>query len=91
MITYLADCPKAIDSHLLVSSTSTTYNALGEFYCADDGVLFLSGTGNKTTNESVCNATAQWSRQDEIDCYTSKGTYKKRRFYVRVLLLLFCS
>ena len=72
VLVYFVDCSTEMNSDLLVSSTSAVYNSFGEFYCANNGVLFLAGTGNSTTNETVCNATAQWSRQEKINCYTGR-------------------
>ena len=44
------------------------YNALGEFVCTNNGAVFSYNVS--TSNATVCNATAQWTKQDEVECYT---------------------
>ena len=44
------------------------YNASGEFVCTNNGALFSHNAS--TSNETLCGVTAQWLRQDVVECYT---------------------
>ena len=46
------------------------YNTLGEFACTNNGTLF-SNNGS-TSNDTKCDETAQWTRHNEVDCYTGE-------------------
>ena len=64
----IADC--SIDDSLLkVSSMSSSYNAIGEFYCQNGGTLVNQNDGQIASNSTVCLGTAQWDRANELECW----------------------
>ena len=64
-----ADCPTVISDKLIVSfAGSLQYNATGELACSNSGALFSNNIS--VSNDTGCNATAQWSGLDDLDCYT---------------------
>jgi len=68
---FFSDCPIDVNSILAVYPFgSRSFNAKGEFVCKNSGALFANNVS--ITNETMCGATAQWLRQDIVDCYTGK-------------------
>ena len=55
---------------LQVLSTSSDYNAAGEFYCANGGTLFDSNKTRLNSNKTFCSATAQWNGHRGLNCFT---------------------
>ena len=55
-----------------VVATSSSVGSVGKFSCSNGGVLFDSNGRQLTTNETQCNANAQWSGLDNVECW--KGT-----------------
>ena len=68
IFTIFTDCQKNATSALSVVSFGSQYNSSGEFICSNGGALFANNVS--THNETTCAATAQWTRQDVIKCYT---------------------
>ena len=56
---------------IIVLSDSNYVNATGEFTCANGQVLFYSNGVKPTTNKTICQPNAQWSGQDNLECWTS--------------------
>ena len=50
------------------------YNTPGELVCTNGGALFSSNVS--VSNATKCNATAQWSRLDDLNCYTGIGIFE---------------
>ena len=67
------DCSNVTNSNLGVLPPSAPYNESGELKCKNDGFVFGSNDKPLTTNLTICNATAQWSRQNDVECYTGNG------------------
>ena len=51
---------------------STNYNAVGEFRCRNNGVLFYSNKTRLISNKTKCLATAQWRDYNVVQCWTGK-------------------
>ena len=70
ILTIFTDCQRDVTSSLNVTSRGSQYNASGEFICSNGEALFANNVS--THNETTCTATAQWTRQDVVKCYTSQ-------------------
>ena len=52
------------------------YNTSGELICANGGVLFSNNVS--VPNDTLCNLTAQWTKSDDVVCYTGKVMFFKQ-------------
>ena len=81
-----ADCSLPSPSFpLSVNPASANYNESGKFDCKNGGILFYLNGVPRNSNETRCNATAQWSGHDVLDCFTGKSTLD---LMIRKLLIL---
>ena len=64
-----SDCATHLNPMLMVMTSGTpSYKAIGEFVCSGNAALFSNNT--LASNMTTCNATAQWTRKNEVKCYT---------------------
>ena len=65
-------CNISSGNSLEVVSQSTDYNAVGEYRCRNNGVLFYSNKTRLISNKTKCLATAQWRDYNVVQCWTGK-------------------
>jgi len=53
---------------VIPASKLPQYNTSGELVCNNGGVLFANNL--LASNVTICNATAEWTLNDFIDCYS---------------------
>jgi len=53
----------------VVFPPTATYNSTGEILCPNGGKLFNSNGKEQTSNQTSCNATAQWIGLDDLECW----------------------
>ena len=63
-------CSIVLGRSLEVLSLSSDYNAVGEFRCRNNGILFYSNNTVVISNKTKCDATAQWEGSNIVQCWT---------------------
>jgi len=53
---------------VITASSPSQYNTTGEIFCMNGGALFANNVS--LSNETRCNATAQWTISDFVNCFT---------------------
>ena len=64
------DCNITGGRALEVVSQSSDHNAVGEFRCRSNGVLFYSNKTRLVLNKTKCLTTSQWEDSDIVQCWT---------------------
>ena len=66
------DCSISPNQSLEVVSEFSDYNAVGEFQCRNNGILFYVNKTRLVSNKTKCLATAQWKDSNVVQCWTGK-------------------
>ncbi|CAK8677359.1 unnamed protein product [Clavelina lepadiformis] len=67
----LQDCNSSLPYDVIVDATSRVFNSPGKFVCSNGGNLFYSKGTMLTSSDTTCLASAEWSGQDTLQCWTA--------------------
>ncbi|CAK8677325.1 unnamed protein product [Clavelina lepadiformis] len=67
----IPDCNSSLPFDVFVNTTSKTFNASGNFVCPNQGELFYSNGTMLTSNATTCRASAAWSGQIDLQCWSA--------------------
>ena len=62
-----------ISANLAVESMNRNFGAVGDLICTNNGSLFSKNTSVSNTT-TICDVTAQWIVDNEVECYTGSFT-----------------
>ncbi|XP_076802880.1 uncharacterized protein LOC143446906 [Clavelina lepadiformis] len=65
------DCKSSLPYDVIVDATSRIFNSSGTFACPNGGDLFYSNGTMLTSSDTTCLASAEWSGQDTLQCWTA--------------------
>ncbi|CAK8677492.1 unnamed protein product [Clavelina lepadiformis] len=65
------DCSSSLPYDVIVDATSRIFNSPGNFACSNGGKLFNSNSTMMTSSDTTCLASAEWSGQDNLQCWTA--------------------
>ncbi|XP_076801211.1 uncharacterized protein LOC143445779 [Clavelina lepadiformis] len=65
------DCNSSLPYDVIVDATSRIFNSSGTFACSNGGDLFYSNGTMLTSSDTTCLASAEWSGQDNLQCWTA--------------------
>ena len=68
---FVTDC-SSTSYPLAVTPSRGRFDTIGEFSCVDGTNMFYSNGTQPSTTQTRCNATAQWSGQDGLECWRGK-------------------
>ncbi|CAK8677371.1 unnamed protein product [Clavelina lepadiformis] len=64
------DCHSSLPYDVIVDATSRIFNSPGKFACSNGGNLFYSYGTMLTPSNTTCLASAEWSGQNNLQCWT---------------------
>ncbi|CAK8677404.1 unnamed protein product [Clavelina lepadiformis] len=67
----IRDCHESLSDGVKVDATSRVFNSPGKFACSNGGKLFYSNGTMLTSSDTTCLASAEWSGQDNLQCWTA--------------------
>ncbi|XP_076802879.1 uncharacterized protein LOC143446905 isoform X2 [Clavelina lepadiformis] len=67
----IRDCNSSLPYDVIVDTTSRIFNSPGKFACSNGGNLFYSNGIILTSSDTTCLASAEWSDQDNLQCWTA--------------------
>ncbi|XP_076801213.1 uncharacterized protein LOC143445781 [Clavelina lepadiformis] len=67
----IRDCNSSLPYDVIVDATSRIFNSPGTFACSNGGDLFYSNGTMLTSSDTTCLASAEWSGQDTLQCWTA--------------------
>ncbi|XP_076801725.1 uncharacterized protein LOC143446115 isoform X2 [Clavelina lepadiformis] len=67
----IRDCNSSLPYDVIVDTTSRIFNSPGKFACSNGGELFYSNGIILTSSDTTCLASAEWSGQDNLQCWTA--------------------
>ncbi|XP_076802205.1 uncharacterized protein LOC143446455 [Clavelina lepadiformis] len=65
------DCNSSLPYDVIVDATSRVFNSPGKFACSNGGNLFYSNGTMLKFSDTTCLASAEWSGQDTLQCWTA--------------------
>ena len=72
MVISLLECAFTFDTPLAVVAESRNYNAVGEFRCTNNGVLFYLNDTRLVSKTTRCLATLEWENFMNVYCATGE-------------------
>ncbi|CAK8677344.1 unnamed protein product [Clavelina lepadiformis] len=67
----IRDCNSSLPYDVIVDATSRIFNSPGKFACSNGGDLFYSNSIMLTSSDTTCLASAEWSGQYNLQCWTA--------------------
>ncbi|CAK8677343.1 unnamed protein product [Clavelina lepadiformis] len=67
----IRDCNSSLPYSVIVDATSRVFNSPGTFTCSNEGELFYSNSTMLTSSDTTCLESAEWSGQDNLQCWTA--------------------
>ena len=67
-----SDCSLALDYDVTVETSSTRYNAAGEFRCPGNYTLLGNNRTQLESAQTACLAIAEWREQNDVACVPGK-------------------
>ncbi|XP_076801241.1 uncharacterized protein LOC143445802 [Clavelina lepadiformis] len=67
----IKNCNVSLPYDVIVDATSRIFNSPGTFACSNGGDLFYSNGKTLTSSDTTCLASAEWSGQDNLQCWTA--------------------
>ncbi|XP_076801212.1 uncharacterized protein LOC143445780 [Clavelina lepadiformis] len=67
----IRDCNSSLPYDVIVDATSRIFNSPGKFACSNEGELFYSNGTMLTSSDTTCLSSAEWSGQNNLQCWTA--------------------
>ncbi|CAK8677420.1 unnamed protein product [Clavelina lepadiformis] len=67
----IRDCNSSLPYDVILDATSRIFNSPGKFACSNEGELFYSNGTMLTSSDTTCLESAEWSGQDNLQCWTA--------------------
>ncbi|XP_076799915.1 uncharacterized protein LOC143445010 [Clavelina lepadiformis] len=67
----ISDCNSSLPYDVIVDATSKIFSSPGKFTCSNGGELFYSNGAMLTSSDTTCLASAEWSGEDTLQCWTA--------------------
>ncbi|XP_076800663.1 uncharacterized protein LOC143445445 [Clavelina lepadiformis] len=67
----IKNCNVSLSNGVIVAATSRIFNSPGKFACSNGRKLFYSNGTMLTSSDTTCLASAEWSGQDNLQCWTA--------------------
>ncbi|CAK8677339.1 unnamed protein product [Clavelina lepadiformis] len=67
----IRDCNSSLPYDVIVDATSRIFKSPGNFACSNGGDLFYSNGTMLTSSDTTCLESAEWSGQDNLQCWTA--------------------
>ncbi|CAK8677358.1 unnamed protein product [Clavelina lepadiformis] len=67
----IRDCNSSLPYDVVVDATSRIFNSPGTFACSNGGDLFYSNGTMLTSSDTTCLSSAEWSGQNNLQCWTA--------------------
>ncbi|XP_076802166.1 uncharacterized protein LOC143446429 [Clavelina lepadiformis] len=67
----IRDCHESLSDGVKVNAISRVFNSPGKFACSNGGDLFYSNGTMLTSSDTTCLESAEWSGQDNLQCWTA--------------------
>ncbi|CAK8677408.1 unnamed protein product [Clavelina lepadiformis] len=67
----IKNCNVSLSNGVIVDATSRIFNSPGTFACSNRGDLFYSNSTMLTSSDTTCLESAEWSGQDNLQCWTA--------------------
>ncbi|XP_076803093.1 uncharacterized protein LOC143447054 isoform X2 [Clavelina lepadiformis] len=65
------DCNSSLPYDVIMDASSRVFNSPGYFVCSNGGELVYSYGEKVTSEDTICLASAKWSGQDNLQCWTA--------------------